>query len=165
MGLIILDEGEAMNRFKKRMDSPEETMYFAEQLGRLLNAGDVITLEGDLGAGKTHFTKGLSKGLGVTKVVNSPTFTIIKEYEGRLPLYHMDVYRLDDESGQDIGLDEYFYGEGISVIEWASKITEQLPEKRLDITIRHAGTEKRYLLFEPHSERFEQLCKELTEWE
>ncbi|MCM2677017.1 tRNA (adenosine(37)-N6)-threonylcarbamoyltransferase complex ATPase subunit type 1 TsaE [Alkalicoccobacillus plakortidis] len=152
-----------MNRYKKRVDSPDETMEFAKRLGTLLQAGDVITLEGDLGAGKTHFTKGLAKGLGVKRIVNSPTFTIIKEYEGRLPLYHMDVYRLDEDGEEDIGLYEYFYGEGITVIEWASKISEQLPAKRLDITIRHAGSEKRHLLFEPQSEHFEQLCKELVE--
>jgi tRNA threonylcarbamoyladenosine biosynthesis protein TsaE len=154
-----------MGRYKKQVHSPLETMALAEKLALLVRPGDVITLEGDLGAGKTHFSKGLAKGLGVKKVVNSPTFTIIKEYEGRLPFYHMDVYRLDEESEEDIGLDEYFYGEGITVVEWASKIAEQLPEERLDITIRHAGEDKRYLLFEPHGEHFEQLCKELAEWE
>ncbi|WP_438799905.1 tRNA (adenosine(37)-N6)-threonylcarbamoyltransferase complex ATPase subunit type 1 TsaE [Alkalicoccobacillus porphyridii] len=151
--------------YKILMNSPEQTTQFAEGLGELLNAGDIITLEGDLGAGKTHFTKGLAKGLGVQKVVNSPTFTIIKEYRGRIPLYHMDVYRLEEEFEEELGLDEYFYGEGACVIEWASKIAPQLPEQRLDITIRHAGEDKRYLLFQPMGERYEMLCKEISEWE
>ncbi|WP_205628903.1 tRNA (adenosine(37)-N6)-threonylcarbamoyltransferase complex ATPase subunit type 1 TsaE, partial [Acinetobacter baumannii] len=85
----------------------------AEQIGRLAEPGDVLTLSGDLGAGKTSFTQGLARGMGVNGVVNSPTFTIIKEYMGRLPLYHMDVYRMEDEL-EDLGFDEYFYGEGVT---------------------------------------------------
>ena len=164
MVLIILNEGEAMSIYKIRMNSPEETTQFAKKLGGLLAARDIVTLEGELGAGKTHFAKGVAQGLGVQKVVNSPTFTIIKEYEGRLPLYHMDVYRLDNDE-DELGLDEYFFGDGVCMIEWASKIATQLPEERLDITIRHAAEDNRYLLFEPKGDRYEMLCKELTEWE
>ena len=117
--------------------SPEETMDLAARLGQLVQVGDVITLEGDLGAGKTSFAKGFAIGLGVTRVVNSPTFTIIKEYNGRIPLYHMDVYRLEDET-EDLGLDEYFYGDGVSVIEWASTdLIAKLPEDRLEVSIYH----------------------------
>lgn len=100
--------------------SVKETQQMAERLARYLKPGDVLALDGDLGAGKTNFTQGLARGLGVTAVVNSPTFTIIKEYSGRYPLYHMDVYRLEDE-WEDLGFDEYFYGDGITVVEWPSR--------------------------------------------
>ncbi|MCK6255307.1 tRNA (adenosine(37)-N6)-threonylcarbamoyltransferase complex ATPase subunit type 1 TsaE [Fictibacillus sp. KIGAM418] len=140
--------------------SPEETSELAEKLGTLLGPGDVLTLEGDLGAGKTTFTKGLAKGLGVKRVVNSPTFTIIKEYKGRLPFYHMDVYRLED-SDEDLGFEEYFEGEGVTVVEWAQFIADRLPEDRLNIVIRRTGDEKRELKFHPAGERFITICKEL----
>ncbi|WP_144451455.1 tRNA (adenosine(37)-N6)-threonylcarbamoyltransferase complex ATPase subunit type 1 TsaE [Halalkalibacter nanhaiisediminis] len=143
-------------------ESPEETMRIAENLGQLVQEGDVITLEGDLGAGKTSFTKGLAKGLGVKRVVNSPTFTIIKEYQGRLPLYHMDVYRMEDEA-EDLGLDEYFYGEGVSVIEWPSMIPSQLPEDRLMISIYHLGETTRKISIKSTGVRSAVLCKELQE--
>ncbi|WP_313352485.1 tRNA (adenosine(37)-N6)-threonylcarbamoyltransferase complex ATPase subunit type 1 TsaE, partial [Exiguobacterium sp.] len=96
------------------MNSLEETTALALELGRRAEAGMVITLDGDLGAGKTTFTQSFAKGLGVTRHVNSPTFTIMKVYTGRLPLYHMDVYRLEG-SGDDIGLEEYLNGEGVAV--------------------------------------------------
>lgn len=99
-------------------------MGFSEKLGSLLQPGDVLALEGDLGAGKTTFTKGLAKGLDIKRNVNSPTFTIIKEYHGRLPLYHMDVYRVED-SFEDLGFDEYFDGNGVTVVEWAHLVKEQ----------------------------------------
>ncbi|KSU79727.1 MULTISPECIES: tRNA (adenosine(37)-N6)-threonylcarbamoyltransferase complex ATPase subunit type 1 TsaE [Fictibacillus] len=142
--------------------SPEETAELAEKLGTLLQAGDVLTLEGDLGAGKTTFTKGLAKGLGVKRVVNSPTFTIIKEYNGRVPFYHMDVYRLED-SDEDLGFEEYFEGEGVTVVEWAQFIADRLPEERLTIDIRRTGDETRELKFTPDGERFIKVCKELEE--
>ncbi|WP_100371608.1 tRNA (adenosine(37)-N6)-threonylcarbamoyltransferase complex ATPase subunit type 1 TsaE [Bacillus sp. FJAT-45037] len=143
--------------------APEETAQLAEKLGQICEQGDVITLEGDLGAGKTSFTKGLAKGLGIKRVVNSPTFTIIKEYKGRLPMYHMDVYRLDN-SEDDLGLEEYFYGDGVSVIEWASVISDQLPADRLDIVIKHTGDTERELSFTAHGTRYEFLSKELEKW-
>ena len=125
-----------------------------------LQPGDVITLEGDLGAGKTAFTKGLAVGLGIQKNVNSPTFTIIKEYQGNMPLYHMDVYRLED-SYEDLGFDEYFHGNGVTVIEWAHLIEEQLPNERLNIYIYHQGNDSRKLVIKPMGKRYEQLCKEI----
>lgn len=137
-------------------------MELAERLGKLVQAGDVITLEGDLGAGKTTFTKGLAKGLGVTRVVNSPTFTIIKEYKGRIPLYHMDVYRLDDEM-EELGLEEYFYGDGVSVIEWAHIIEAQLPEDRLNISIFHLSETSRRLQFHATGKRSNELWKEFID--
>ena len=109
----------------------EETARFAHELAQKLSSGDVLALEGDLGAGKTAFTKGLAKGLGVTRMVNSPTFTIIKEYMGRLPLYHMDVYRVS-ESEEDLGFDEYFDGDGVTVVEWAHLIKGSPSRGNLD---------------------------------
>ncbi len=149
-----------MDRFELVSQSSEETMNFAYRLGEKLQARDVLTLEGDLGAGKTTFTKGLAKGLGVTRNVNSPTFTIIKEYQGRIPLYHMDVYRLG-ESEEDLGFDEYFEGDGVTVIEWAELIKEMLPEDRLIIHLYHQGDFSRKIVLEPIGERYIQLCKEL----
>ena len=103
-------------------------------------------LEGDLGAGKTAFTKGLAKGLGVTRMVNSPTFTIIKEYMGSLPLYHMDVYRVS-ESEEDLGFDEYFEGDGVTVVEWAHLIKDHLPEEILTIYIYRLSDTSRLLFW------------------
>ncbi|WP_113927131.1 tRNA (adenosine(37)-N6)-threonylcarbamoyltransferase complex ATPase subunit type 1 TsaE [Bacillus sp. P14.5] len=142
--------------------SPEQTGEFAGRLGGMLKENDVLTLEGDLGAGKTTFTKGLAKGLGVKRNVNSPTFTIIKEYQGRLPLYHMDVYRLDD-SFEDLGFDEYFNGGGVTVVEWARLIKDQLPEDRLAVTIMRISDEERKIILEPSGDRYEKLCKEIFE--
>jgi tRNA threonylcarbamoyladenosine biosynthesis protein TsaE len=150
-----------MNQFEIITTSTEETGQFAEKLAAHLKPGAVLTLEGDLGAGKTTFTKGLAKGLGVTKTVNSPTFTIIKEYKGRLPLYHMDVYRLDD-SFEDLGFDEYFEGEGVTVVEWAHLIQDQLPEELLSLSIYREGDSTRRIVLKPFGERYSELCKEIV---
>ena len=149
-----------MSQFEIHTKEPNDTFQFAEKLAGLLQAGDVIALEGDLGAGKTTFTKGLAKGLDITRTVNSPTFTIIKEYMGRLPLYHMDVYRVSD-SYEDLGFDEYFEGNGVTVVEWAHLINEQLPEELLTIFLYHEGQEKRKIVLVPKGKRYEQLCKEI----
>ncbi|MBR3121739.1 tRNA (adenosine(37)-N6)-threonylcarbamoyltransferase complex ATPase subunit type 1 TsaE [Oceanobacillus profundus] len=137
-----------------------ETQVIAEKLATLLKPGDVITLEGELGAGKTTFTKGLAKGLGVKRNISSPTFTIIKEYEGTLPLYHMDVYRLE-HSDEDIGFEEYFHGNGITVVEWAQFIEEFLPNERLAIRIGYIDEDKRILEFTASSSHFEEVMNEL----
>ncbi|WP_223703365.1 tRNA (adenosine(37)-N6)-threonylcarbamoyltransferase complex ATPase subunit type 1 TsaE [Sutcliffiella deserti] len=142
--------------------SAEETIEKSRMLGKLLQGGDVLLLEGDLGAGKTTFTKGLAKGLDITRNVNSPTFTIIKEYEGRLPLYHMDVYRLAD-SEEDLGFDDYFGGKGVSVVEWAHLIEDYLPEERLEIYLYHHGDDERKIVLTPKGSRYEELCKGLME--
>jgi len=149
-----------MNQFELNTMNSNETDQFAAKLAGFLRPGDVISLEGDLGAGKTTFTKGLARGLGIKKIVNSPTFTIIKEYHGRMPLYHMDVYRVAD-SGEDLGFDEYFDGDGVTVVEWAHLIETQLPVNRLTIYLYQEGHENRKIVFEPQGERYEQLCKEI----
>jgi tRNA threonylcarbamoyladenosine biosynthesis protein TsaE len=138
----------------------EETEKFGQRLGELVQAQDVITLEGDLGAGKTTFTKSFAKGLGIERNVNSPTFTILKQYEGRLPFNHLDVYRLAD-SEEDLGWDELFYGEAVSVIEWAKLIEYDLPKERLQIEVFYEDEFARRFEITPLGERYEQLCKEL----
>lgn len=142
--------------------SAEETQEWARRLAQLAQASDVITLEGDMGAGKTTFTQGLAQGLGVPGVVNSPTFTIVKEYQGRIPLYHMDVYRIEDEF-EELGFEEYFYGDGVTVVEWASRIQSLLPEQILAVQMKRLSGDERELIILPRGERFEQLSKELME--
>ena len=117
---------------------PEETFALGEKIGRQARKGQVYTLTGDLGTGKTVFTQGVAAGLGIREPVNSPTFTIVQVYEeGRLPFYHFDVYRIGDiEEMEEIGYDDYFFGEGICLIEWAELIEEILPENRISITIQ-----------------------------
>lgn len=136
------------------------TRELAKRLTSFLQVGDVLALEGDLGAGKTTFAQGIAKGLGVTQKVDSPTFAIIKEYVGHIPLYHMDVYRLET-GGEELGLEEYFYGDGICIVEWASKVKSLLPDQTiyLSFTLKEDGT--RSISITPPSSRSE-LCKELT---
>lgn len=143
-------------------NNEEETMDFAERLGELLQPNQVITLDGDLGAGKTTFTKGLAKGLGVKRTVNSPTYTIVKEYRGRMLLYHMDVYRLED-SEEDIGFDEYFSGEGVTVIEWSDYIHTFLPDTYLKIQMKKESADQRQILLQPIGEEYEKLIEELQQ--
>ena len=117
--------------------SEEDTFHFGEMMGTEASPGTVITLRGNLGVGKTVFTKGFAVGLGITEIVNSPTFTILQIHEGgRLPLYHFDVYRIGDVSEMDdIGFEDYVYGDGVSLIEWAELIQEILPETRISVEI------------------------------
>lgn len=118
--------------------SPQETFLLGRQIGEDAEVGEVYTLIGDLGAGKTVFTQGVADGLGISEAVNSPTFTILQVYEeGRLPFYHFDVYRIGDvEEMDEIGYEDYFYGNGICFIEWANLIEEILPEHYIEITIQ-----------------------------
>lgn len=142
------------------VNSPEETERFAAKLAEYLQPGDLLTLEGGLGAGKTTFTKGLAKGLGIKRMVNSPTFTILKQYSGDLNLNHLDVYRLEN-SDEDIGFDELFADDAVSVVEWAQFIEDYLPEERLEITMERLSEESRAIRFQPVGTRYETLCKEL----
>ena len=118
-------------------NSPEETLKLGEELGRAAKPGDVYTLVGDLGVGKTVLTQGIAQGLSIDEPICSPTFTIVQVYEeGRLPFYHFDVYRIGDiEEMDEVGFEEYGEGEGVSLIEWANLIEEILPSKRTEITI------------------------------
>lgn len=121
----------------KETFGPRETFEFGKWIGENALPGQVYTLVGDLGVGKTVFTQGVAAGLGITEPVNSPTFTIIQEYEtGRMPFYHFDVYRIGDiEEMEEIGYDDYFYGKGICLIEWANLIEDILPDSLISITI------------------------------
>lgn len=118
----------------------------------------IICLDGELGSGKTIFTKGIANALGITETITSPTFTIIKEYEGELPLYHMDVYRLDGET-DGVGIEEYFEKGGIVVIEWASTIKQILPKEYLHIKFKVIDENKRTLVIIPHGTKYEELCE------
>lgn len=117
--------------------SPEETFALGKKIGEMARPGEIYTLTGDLGVGKTVFTQGVAAGLGITEPVSSPTFTIVQEYDsGRLPFYHFDVYRIGDiEEMDEIGYDDYFFGQGICLIEWANLIEEILPENIREIVI------------------------------
>lgn len=121
----------------KETFSPEETLALGEALGRAAKPGEVYVLIGDLGVGKTVFTQGIARGLDIKEPISSPTFTIVQVYEeGRMPLYHFDVYRIGDlEEMEEIGYEDYFYGEGLSLVEWGDLIREILPERRTEITI------------------------------
>ena len=139
---------------------PEETFEVGRKIGMNAKPGQIYTLTGDLGVGKTVFTQGVAAGLGITEPVNSPTFTIIQEYEdGRLPFYHFDVYRIGDlEEMEEIGYDDYFFGQGICLIEWAELIGEILPEKRIEVTIEkdlEKGFEYRKITIEERGEEAE----------
>lgn len=125
--------------------SPSETISAGKKVGKKLEAGDIVCLEGDLGAGKTHFVKGIAEALEINpEEVLSPTYTLIHEYEGTLPLYHFDCYRMESpREALEIGAEEYFYGEGICVIEWPERIASLIPPKALWITIEIADRETR----------------------
>lgn len=141
--------------------SGAQTQRLGHALGSLLLGGDLILLDGQLGAGKTTLTQGLAKGLQVTEVVNSPTFTLLKEYRGALPLYHFDLYRLDDpDEIIDLGFEDYFYGSGVCVVEWADKATELWPVERLVIRLTREGEAQRRLLFVATGTRYHELLRQ-----
>ncbi|WP_035165845.1 tRNA (adenosine(37)-N6)-threonylcarbamoyltransferase complex ATPase subunit type 1 TsaE [Caloramator sp. ALD01] len=118
-------------------NNERETFELGYKIGTKLKKGDVISLNGDLGAGKTHLTKGIAAGLGVDDYITSPTFTIVNEYMGRLPFYHFDVYRIDDiYEMYEIGFDEYLYGDGVCVVEWGDMVEELLPKDKIYIYIK-----------------------------
>lgn len=150
------------------IENPQQTEVIAELIGAVAEAGDNLVLTGDLGAGKTTLTKGIAKGLGIDQMIKSPTYTIIREYQqGRIPLYHMDVYRVEFGAG-DLGLDEYFEGDGLSVIEWGNMLAEDLPEDYLELVITkdEENLEKRYFDFKSFGARAEAFkMRILTKWE
>jgi tRNA threonylcarbamoyladenosine biosynthesis protein TsaE len=143
-------------------ESEEETRMLARKMAALLKPGDVLALEGDLGAGKTAFAKGVAEGLGIRDAVDSPTFTIVKEYDGRLPFYHMDVYRIES-ADEELGLEEYFYGDGICLVEWASRVASHLPDEAVWIRLTAEEDGRRRIEIELSHARAVRLCKELTE--
>ena len=146
-----------MNEYKVTTYSEEETLAVAQNIESEKFPNMIITLNGDLGSGKSVFTKGLGHAMGIDSVT-SPTFNIVKEYEGELPLYHMDLYRVENNI-DNLGLEEYFTKGGIVVIEWADMIKEYLPKERLDVKIKIVDENTRVLIFIPHGEKYEQLCE------
>lgn len=138
-----------------------ETQKLAAHLGQLVTAGCLITLSGDLGAGKTTFTQGLAKGLDIKKNVTSPTFTLMKIYQGRLPLYHIDAYRLENVR-QDLGFDEYLQGDGVCVIEWSNFISYLLPQEYLNVTFTMGDSDTtRQLAFTAVGAFYERILEQL----
>lgn len=138
--------------------SPEETRELGTKIGRLCRAGDIIALDGDLGAGKTCLIQGLAEGLDVPKksYVRSPTFTILNVHQGRVPLYHFDLYRLSDiDELEEIGYREYLYGDGVAALEWASNVEEAIPDECLRIAIKRTGEEEREIEITVTGERYE----------
>ena len=146
-----------MDGYKITVRSEKETIAVAQNIESEKFPNMVICLNGDLGSGKTVFSKGFAQAMGIDDVT-SPTFTIIKEYVGELPLYHMDVYRLED-SHEDIGIEEYFDKGGVTIIEWADMIKDILPEERLDIKIKIADDNTRILILKPHGEKYVNICE------
>ena len=145
------------------MEDERATARLAGRLADRAAPGTVIALDGDLGAGKTFFAQAFARALGVREVVNSPTFTIIKEYEdGRLPFYHMDVYRLSQDEADELGLDDYFYGRGVVLVEWARLIPDLLPPARLAIEIEHAGDRAREIRLTGIGQPYADWCRELA---
>ncbi len=144
--------------YKYTSKSVDDTLRLAENLESEKFPNMVICLEGELGSGKTVFTKGFATALGIEETITSPTFTIIKEYlNGELPLYHMDVYRLE-EAEDDIGITDYFHKGGVTIIEWADNIKDKLPKERLEIKFKVIDENTRILLFEAYGEKYEELC-------
>lgn len=143
----------------------DKTEELAKVIGEVALPGDNLVLIGDLGAGKTTLTKGIARGLGIEQMIKSPTYTIIREYDqGRLPLYHMDIYRVA-ASGADLGLDEYFEGEGLSVIEWGNLLEEALPEDYLELILEKSDTdlEYRYVKLQAYGEQSEAFKQRIVE--
>lgn len=135
--------------------SADETISLGKKIGSLLQKGDIIAMQGTLAAGKTTITKGIAQALGVKDTITSPTFCLISEYEGKMPLYHMDVYRLDGaEDFANLGTEDMLYGEGVSIIEWSEKIMEELPKKTIVLKIDPHEDGTRTITIEnwPHGE-------------
>ena len=143
--------------FKVTTYSEEETIELAQNIEAEKFPGMVICLNGELGSGKTVFVKGFASSLGIQENITSPTFNIVKEYEnGEMPLYHMDVYRLE-ETDETIGFQDYFNSNGVTIIEWSDIIEDKLPEERLDIKFKVVNEETRVITLEPHGQKYEDV--------
>ncbi|WP_099189938.1 tRNA (adenosine(37)-N6)-threonylcarbamoyltransferase complex ATPase subunit type 1 TsaE [Tepidibacter mesophilus] len=141
------------------LKNEQETSEIGYRLGRLLNKGDVVCLIGDLGAGKTTITKSIAKALEVDDYITSPTFTIVNEYDGKYPLYHFDVYRISSsEDMYEIGFEEYLYGDGICIIEWANLIEDILPDEYINIELNYKE-EGREMIITTHGKHYENIVK------
>lgn len=144
--------------YKVTTRNETETIEIAQNFESEKFPNMIICLDGELGSGKTIFTKGIANALGIDETITSPTFTIIKEYNGELPLYHMDVYRLNGNT-DGVNIEEYFNKGGVVVIEWASTIKDILPKERLDIKFKIVDENKRVLILTPYGKKYEELCE------
>jgi tRNA threonylcarbamoyladenosine biosynthesis protein TsaE len=147
-------------------NSPEETLYIGEIIGSLLERGDIVAMMGELGAGKTCLTQGIARGIGVPDSyrVTSPTFTLINEYPGRMPLFHLDTYRLaGSQDLADMGYEEYFFSDGVVVIEWAEKIKDILPEGSIVLRIDYINDNARRIELSGNKSKIDQICNALKE--
>ena len=149
-----------MDEYKVTMRSEEDTVYLAQNMESEKFPNMVICLYGDLGSGKTVFAKAFAHAMGIDGVTSS-TFNIIKEYNGELPLYHMDVYRLEDENIDNLGIEEYFEKGGVTIIEWADLIENYLPEERMDIKFKVIDENTRVLVIKPHGEEYIRVCEDI----
>ncbi len=153
-----------MNNLNLITHSPEQTHELGRSIGRLTQPGDVLLLVGELGTGKTCLTQGIAWGLGIEEYTLSPTFVIVREMRGRLPLYHVDLYRLDDiKEIDDLGLDDYLYGDGVCVVEWAEKGLSLMPEEHLLVEISHLGEDERSFQLKPGNQHYQDMLEHLTE--
>ncbi|MDD2446447.1 MAG: tRNA (adenosine(37)-N6)-threonylcarbamoyltransferase complex ATPase subunit type 1 TsaE [Tissierellia bacterium] len=150
-----------MNTLKIVLNSLDEAKKFGIKLGENLIVGDILCLNGNLGAGKTTLTKFIGLGLGVEEYITSPTFALINQYKGKIPVYHFDVYRLENvDELFDLGFDEYFYGSGVCIIEWADRIDKMIPKERIVIDIENGNNpNERILLLSGDEKRLEELMK------
>lgn len=149
-----------MEEYKLTMRSEEDTVYLAQNIESEKFPNMVICLYGELGSGKTVFAKAFGHAMGIDGVTSS-TFNIIKEYNGELPLYHMDVYRLEDKDVDNLGIDEYFTKGGVTIIEWADLIKDYLPEERLDIKFKIIDENTRVLILKPYGEEYIRICEDI----
>jgi len=151
---------------KLTVNNLKDTEQVGKIIARCLEAGTVLCLDGDLGVGKTAITQFIAREFGVEDYITSPTFTIIKEYEGRLPFYHMDVYRIDSEEDMyDLGYEEYIYSEGVTIIEWSNKIEDILPDERINIEIQRLNDTSRTMTIDGRGRVFEKIAEELKNYE
>ena len=157
--------GEAVSTLTLTSEGADETIHIGQMIGRFLQKGDIVALIGELGSGKTCITQGIARGLNVPEsyYVTSPTFTLINEYPGRTPLYHLDIYRLSGSQDLiDMGYEEYFYGDGIIIIEWAEKIRDILPDDTLFIHLTYVDENTRTINLSGNKKRSAALFKELV---
>lgn len=142
--------------------SPDDTIKIGALIGRLASGGDIFLLTGSLGTGKTCLTQGIARGLGIKEHTPSPSFVLVRQFYGRLPLYHIDLYRLDNINEiADLGLDDYLYSDGVCVIEWAEKGLSLLPREHLMIKIDYLGDTERHFIFKPGSQRYREMLLKL----
>ncbi len=151
------------NNFHFNSSSPEETFRLGRAIGEMAAPGDLILLSGPLGAGKTCLTQGIAKGLGIEESPPSPSYVLVREFKGRMPLYHMDLYRLGFEEIAELGIEDYLSGKGVCVIEWAEKAGSLMPKERLSVNLSYLGELERGLEFIPDGSRYEFISRRISQ--